>query len=55
MQYLKHLFTIVSVLGISMATTVDSRADSSTAKSPEKLAVEKIVRNYLIANPEVIE
>jgi protein-disulfide isomerase len=55
MQYLKHLFTIVAVFGITMGTTVDGRADTSTAKTLGKLAIEKIVRNYLIANPEVVE
>ena len=55
MQYLKHLFTIVAVFGITMGTTVDGRADTSTAKALGKLAIEKIVRNYLIANPEVVE
>jgi protein-disulfide isomerase len=55
MRYLKHLFAVVAVLGIAMATTVDCRADSSTAKAPDKSAIERIVRDYLIANPEVIE
>ena len=55
MQHLKHLFTIVAVFGIAMGTTVDGRADTSTAKALGKLAIEKIVRNYLIANPEVVE
>jgi protein-disulfide isomerase len=55
MQYLKHLFTVVAVLGIAMATAVDGHADSSATKAPGKLAIEKIVHDYLIANPEVIE
>jgi protein-disulfide isomerase len=55
MRYLKHLFTIVAVLGIAMATTLDGRADLSTVKVPENSAIEKIVHDYLIANPEVIE
>ena len=38
-----------------MVTTRDGRAGSSTAKATEKSAIEKIVRDYLIANPEVIE
>ena len=55
MRYLKHLFTVVAVLGIAMATAVDGHADSSATKAPGKLAIEKIVHDYLIANPEVIE
>lgn len=38
-----------------MATAVDGHADSSATKAPGKLAIEKIVHDYLIANPEVIE
>jgi len=55
MRKLKHLIAVVAVLGIAMATTVDVRADSSTAKAPDKSAIERIVHDYLIANPEVIE
>jgi len=55
MRYLKHLFAIIAVLGIAMATTVDGRADSPAAKALDKPAIERIVRDYLIANPEVIE
>lgn len=55
MRYLKHLFAVIAVLGIAMATTVDGRADSPAAKALDKSAIEKIIRDYLIANPEVIE
>ncbi len=55
MRYLRHLLAAIAVLGIAMATTEDGRADSPTAKAPDKSAIEKIVRDYLIANPEVIE
>jgi protein-disulfide isomerase len=55
MRYLKHLFAVIAVLGIAIATTVDGRADSTAAKALDKSAIEKIVRDYLIANPEVIE
>jgi protein-disulfide isomerase len=49
-----RLMTSIAVLG-ALLVTASAMAQSGALSEPQKKAVEQIVRDYLIANPEVIQ
>lgn len=55
MRHWKHLIPAIALLGGVFLFTAESGAQSASVKVDDKAAIEKIVRDYLIANPEVIE
>ena len=55
MRYPKFLTTTFALALIVAVTMIDGRADAQKTNGLSKSDVEKIVRDFLIANPEVIQ